>query len=136
MLSFSSQRSAGPPQGVADETPRYRALSEEVVALDYLTGVVATTDDSYALVQYKATDRHKASARTRVRVVDRINGFANKVRSQGVPVEAALCLAEASRKTVLWMRISLERCDELSLEKLWLIGGRVRLNATAGFLLI
>lgn len=106
MLSFASHQSAELPS-VDGEAPRYRVLPEDVVALDYLTGVVAT-DDSHALVQYRATDRHKASAGTRVRVVDRINGFANKVLSHGVPVEAALCFAEASCKTVMWMRISLE----------------------------
>lgn len=143
MLSFTQsptlQRSAEPPGSRVDRTQRdvarYCVLPEDVVALDYLIGVVAT-DDSYTFVQYNATDRHKASAGTRVRVVDRINGFANELRLQGVSVETALCFAEASRKMVLWIRISLERCAELSLEALWLIGGRVRLNVTTGVLLV
>lgn len=119
----------------AVENDRYSALFEDVVALDSLIGVVKL-DDSYAFVRYNATDRHKVSAGLRVCAVTQINAFVYELRAQGVRVESALCYAAASRKTVLWLRILLDRCAELSLEPLWLISGRVRINPTAGFLLI
>lgn len=117
------------------ENDRYTALFEDVVALDGLVGVVML-NNSYSFVQYNATDRHKASAGLRVCAVTQINAFVCELRAQGVRAESALCYAAAARKTVLCLRILLDRCAELSLEPLWLISGRVRLNPAAGFLLI
>lgn len=122
-------------QGVDFDTARYRVLTEDAVSLDYLVGVVEL-DDSYTFVQYIATNRHKASAGTRLRVVDRLNVFIDELRSQGVHIEVALCYVAASRKTTLWLQVSLSQLSELSLEPLWLISGRVRINTTTRFLLI